>query len=199
MRKKHSVGYFSSYDRGLNYLLDMWPEIREAVPDATLDIYYGWNSYDKMHSHSPQQMRWKLQIIRELHKLKDQGVTEHGRVDHETLAKAMKQLEVWAYPTGFPEINCITAIKAGAAGLVPITTGYAALQETVLEEQHDWGEAIYDDANNKDVLEDFKKRLIDALLNPRSEAERTKKAKQYVEEFSWEVIAKQWDAVCASD
>lgn len=195
MRRKHSVGYFSSYDRGLNYLLDMWPDIHAAVPDATLDIYYGWNSYDRMHSGNPQQMKWKWQIIRQLHDLKDMGVTEHGRVNHVELANAMKALEIWAYPTGFPEINCITAIKAGASGMVPITTGYAALQETVLEKQKDWGEAMYDDANNADVINDFKRRLIFALTHPRGEIDRKKKAREYIEKFNWTTIAGDWDKV----
>lgn len=197
MRIKHSVGYFSSYDRGLNYLLDMWPDIRQAVPDATLSVYYGWNSYDNMHSHSPEQMKWKYQMIRKIHDLKSQGVAEFGRVNHQELAKAMRELEVWAYPTGFPEINCITAIKCGASGMIPITTGYAALQETVLEPQHDWGEAIYDEVNNKDVLTDFKARLIKALQDGRPEAERQAKATEYIDKFSWDVIAQAWDK-CAS-
>lgn len=128
MKRKHSVGYFSSYDRGLECLLNMWPKIREQVPDATLDIYYGWATFDKVHSNNPEQMRWKWGMVRKMNEL--DGVTEHGRVDHQTLAKAMKEIEVWAYPTEFTEIHCITALKAAEAGCKQITTGVAALRET---------------------------------------------------------------------
>jgi len=38
MKKPNSVGYFSSYDRGLECLLNMWPEVVKEIPEATLDI-----------------------------------------------------------------------------------------------------------------------------------------------------------------
>lgn len=130
-KKPFSAGYFSSYDRGLECLLDMWPAIRKQVPEATLDIYYGWNVFDEFHSKNPQMMKWKWQMIRKLNDLKDLGVAEHGRVNHQELADAMKQLRVWFYPTEFTEIHCITALKAVEAGMIPVVTKVAALSETV--------------------------------------------------------------------
>ena len=63
--------------------------------------------------------------------LADHGVTVHGRVSHTDLAKAMAKTQVWAYPTEFEEIHCITALKAQEAGCYPVTTNVAALDETV--------------------------------------------------------------------
>lgn len=188
-KRKHSVGWYSSYDRGLPTLLQLWPYVREQFPDATLDIYYGWDTFDIFHKSNPEQMRWKWQVIRHLHDLKNQGVKEHGRVSHEELAKAMKEIEVWAYPTGFPEIHCITAIKAGASGQVPVTSGYAALQESVLEEQPDYGEKIYGDEK---LQEEFVQRLIEAIRTGRTYEERKVKAKEYIDKYNWGRIAEQW-------
>lgn len=128
MKRKHSVGYFSSYDRGLECLLDMWPKVLEQVPDATLDIYYGWDTFDQAHKKNPVQMKWKWQMIKKMY---DVGAKEHGRVNHEELAKAMKEIQVWAYPTEFTEIHCITALKAQEAGCYPVITEVGALKETV--------------------------------------------------------------------
>lgn len=128
-KSNHSVGYFSAYYRGLECLLKMWPAIRKEVPDATLDIYYGWESWDAMEGANGQE--FKQRILALLEGLKGLGVTEHGRVSHEALAKAMKQTKVWAYPTEFPEIHCITALKAQEAGCYPVTTHVGALVETV--------------------------------------------------------------------
>lgn len=126
----HSVGYFSAYYRGLKVLLTMWPKIRKAVPDATLNIYYGWGSWDTLEGENGREFHEDIDHL--LDELKDQGVKEWGRVDHETLAEAMRQTKVWAYPTEFPEIFCITAIKAQAAGCIPAVTKVGALPEVVL-------------------------------------------------------------------
>ena len=128
MKRKHSVGYFSSYDRGLECLLNMWPRIKEQVPEATLDIYYGWNMFDAVHTKNPKMMKWKWQMIRKMHEV---GAVDHGRVNHQELANAMKEIKVWAYPTEFTEIHCITALKAQEAGCYPVVTNVAALKETV--------------------------------------------------------------------
>ena len=192
-RRHHSVGYFSSYDRGLETLLRLWPQVRKEVPDATLDIYYGWDAFDGFHKSNPEMMKWKYQMLRKLHGLKDQGVTENGRVSHHDLARAMQSLEVWAYPTEFPEINCITALKAGKAGLIPVTSGYAALQETILEPQPDYGDFW---ANNEALATDFVHRLVTALEDGRPEGERTAKSVLY-KKFGWEHIAATWDSELA--
>ena len=130
MKKQHSVGYFSSYDRGLECLLNMWPKIREQVPDATLTIAYGWNSWDAANKGNTGMMKKKWMIIKKLHELRSQGVKELGRLSHKDLANLMKETSVWAYPTQFTEIHAITALKTAEAGMHQVHTGVAALAET---------------------------------------------------------------------
>jgi glycosyltransferase involved in cell wall biosynthesis len=85
-KRKNSVGYFSAYYRGLECLLGMWPKIREQVPDATLDVYYGWESWVALQGEDDFYERME----RRFEELKTQGVTVHGRVSHVELAKAMR-------------------------------------------------------------------------------------------------------------
>src|SRR5206468_4456487 len=125
--RKNSVGYFSAYYRGLEALLDMWPKIRAQVPDATLDVYYGWESWVALQGEDDFYDRMQAKF----RELEGHGLTVHGRVSHETLAKAMKGIQVWAYPTEFEEIHCITALKAQEARCFPVVTNVAALKETV--------------------------------------------------------------------
>ena len=126
-KRKNSVGYFSAYYRGLECLLEMWPRIRAEVPDATLDVYYGWESWVAVQGEDDFYVRMQARFD----ELQDEGVTVHGRVSHTELAKAMKEIQVWAYPTEFAEIHCITALKAQEAGCYPVVTNVAALDETV--------------------------------------------------------------------
>lgn len=176
----NKVGYFSAYYRGLEALLKMWPEIRKQVPDASLDIYYGWQSWDAMSGDH----EFKPRILKLLAELKDQGVTEHGRVDHETLAQAMLDTDVWAYPTEFPEIHCITALKAQQAGCYPVTTNVAALKETV-----QCGDVI--DCANIYSNDYAQKKFIRAVVS----ALKENKVGTPVKNAGWDYVAKQWEAV----
>lgn len=190
VRNPHRVIWASSYDRGLPTLLAMWKRVKEEVPEAELDIYYGWNTFDTFHTGNPEQMQWKWRTIREI---ADAGAKDHGRVSHKELAEAMLSAGVWAYPTHFPEIDCITATKAQAAGLTPITTGYGALQTTVLETEEDVTEngekhIIYD----MEKMKVFADRLINALKNPEPERQRIIRADKVIVERNWAAIAEKW-------
>ena len=147
-KRKNSVGYFSAYYRGLECLLGLWDRIREAVPDATLDVYYGWESWTALQGEDDfyQRMEEKFK------EYADKGVTVHGRVSHKELASAMKEIQVWAYPTEFPEIHCITALKAQEAGCYPVTTNVAALNETVQSGKKIATRKIYSDEYSKENL-----------------------------------------------
>lgn len=37
--------YGSNYARGLEVLLEIWPEVKSQFPQSTLDIYYGWQTF----------------------------------------------------------------------------------------------------------------------------------------------------------
>lgn len=186
--RKNKVIYASSYDRGLTTLLELWPEVRKEVPDAELDIFYGWNSYDAVNKSNPEMMKWKWQMIRKLNQLKDEGVKEHGRVTHEELAEKFKEAKVWAYPTEFTEIHCITALKAQEAGCIPVTTGCYALKETVVNNKYTV--ECEDISTNSEKRKEFVKQLVSAL---RSEDEVVEKVKGVY----WEDVAKQWEEALA--
>lgn len=189
MKRKHSVGWFSSYDRGLDVLLAIWPVILEAVPDATLECAYGWNTFDQFHKQNPERMKWKWNMIKLFNQY---NVKDHGRLSHTELAKLMQEIQVLAYPTSFPEIDCITVKKAQAAGIDVITSGYAALQESVWSKDEDNIENIHD---KPEELKKFADRVIHALLHPLFPAEQKRIAEETKRRYDWAVIAKKWDAV----
>lgn len=174
------VGYFSAYYRGLDCLLDMWPAISKECPKAKLDIYYGWQSWDALSG----DQELKPRILKKLEQLKDHGVTEHGRVSHEELAKVMRKTDVWAYPTEFPEIHCITALKVQEAGCYPVVTNVAALKETVQCGDKIDCKNIY---SNQYQQQRFIKKVVEAL--------KEKKKGTPVKGVDWSDVAKEWQEV----
>ena len=179
-KRKHSVGYFSAYYRGLECLLKMWPAIRAEVPDSTLDIYYGWESWVGLQGKDDFYDRME----RKFAELKDAGVTVHGRVSHVELAKAMSEIQVWAYPTEFTEIHCITALKAQEAGCYPVVTNVGALAETVQCGDKIRTKKIYSDEYKQ---EQFIKKVVEAL--------KEGKTGTPVPNSDWSDVAKAWDEV----
>lgn len=182
VKKPYTVGYFSAYYRGLECLLDMWPDIRKRCYEQTkhypeLSIYYGWQSWLAIQGEDDLYER----ISGKMKDLEDQGVTEHGRVSHVELAKAMKEIQVWAYPTEFPEIHCITALKVQEAKCWPVVTTVAALNETVQSGDKIETQKIYKD--------DYKQgRFIEAVVS----ALKEKKEGTPVPGCDWSDVAKQW-------
>ena len=180
MKRKSSVGYFSAYYRGLECLLGMWEAIRKEVPDATLDVYYGWESWIGLQGEDDFYERME-QRFREL---ANKGVTVHGRVSHVELANAMKEIQVWAYPTEFPEIHCITALKAQEAGCYPVVTNVGALSETVQSGTKVRTLKIYTDTYQQ---EKFAAAVVQAL--------KERKTGTPVPNTDWSDVAKQWDSI----
>lgn len=188
-RNPKKVIYASSADRGLDTLVrEVWPEVKKEIPDAELVWAYGWNSYDGMHKGNAERGKWKWELKRDMF---NNGVKELGRLSHEDLAKEMATCGVWAYPTEFPEIFAITAVKAQMAKCKIVTSGYAALQETVKTKE----EEIEDINLKPEEIKKFTKRLIKALKEPRDEEELERIKQQCIEEYSWSAVAKQWSEV----
>ena len=183
MRNNKRVIYTSSYDRGLEHTLKMWPDIIKEIPNATLHCFYGWQLFDKFYHDNPGAMMWKANMEK---MMQYEGITHHGRVPQPQLEEEYKKSGVWVYSTSFGEINCISALKAQAYGCEPVVMNYAALKETVQFGRKIDGD-IYDDVTK----EEFKKQLIDALKNPMSEEKRQEMMK-WAEQWKWENIAKSW-------
>lgn len=184
MRNLKRVIYTSSYDRGLEHLLKMWPDVKKAVPKAELHIFYGWQLFDKFYSGNPSSMAWKAKMVE---MMTQEGITDHGRIPQKDLVKEYEVSGIWAYSTHFGEINCISAIKAQAYGCEPVVVNYAALRETV-----QYGRRIEGDIYDKETQEEFKKQLILALAEPIPEEKRLEMQKWALDTYAWEKIAKQW-------
>ena len=132
-RDLHRVIWASNPTRGLNYLLSAWPEIKLAVPEAKLVVFYGWELVmalaRAMQSTSLAQVR--ADIDASIEQLKDQDVIWGGRIGQNRLFKEMLASGVMAYtPWEFHEGFCVALSRATAAGMIPVFPANGALPET---------------------------------------------------------------------
>lgn len=180
----YSCIYGSNYARGLEILLDIWPEIKNQFPKATLDIYYGWQHWGLLTQEKEVKMRAQVAALSSM------GVTDHGMVGHDELNQAYNKASLWTYPCIAPETFCITALRAQLSGAVPVIIEGSALPETV---RHGY---------SCQKPEDYKATLIKALqeADKITVAERKKMGDFILQEYTWNSIAKKWkdlfDAQC---
>lgn len=179
-RNEHKIIYSSTPNRGLENILDVWPQIREKVPDAELHIFYGWNTFYALEKDNPVMMEW-METMKA--KMNQEGVVNRGRVGQLELAKEMLSSGFWLYPTEFPEIHCITACEMQAAGVYPITSGFAALEETQL-----MGDKIPGDPKDEKWRDMFVK-TVTTRMNEKIDRDVIKKVAQ---QFSWDDVANVW-------
>lgn len=185
-RNPHRMIYASSPDRGLVYLLKNWDAIRKEVPDAELHIFYGFEVFDAIHRDNPARMKWKQQMVA---LMKQPGITYHGRIGHKQLEEEYAKSAVWAYPTDFTEISCISAMKAQALGAIPVTTNLAALEETVKN-----GIKLDADIVLPDAQEEYVKALVKVLNDEKGQEDMRKEMVPWAQGyFSWKNVARLWD------
>ena len=183
--------YTSSYDRGLENLLNVWGDVKKEVPEAELHIFYGWKLFAHFYRGNPERMAW-MRKMEDL--MKQPGITHHGRVGQPEMESWYKKCGIWAYPSHFYEINCISAIKSELWGAVPVVTDHAALKETVQFGKKIKGEIYENFALSPKLLEEYKKELISALKDEEwQKGEREKMMPWAREKYSWSQIAKDWN------
>lgn len=172
----------SSPVRGLDRLLVMWGKILEVWPDATLDIFYGWEWFDKVGGDKmwPNLKRNVMTAVEAL-----PGVTWRGRVSHEDLTKfLMEEATVWLYsPNGFEEVYCAFAVEAQAAGLLCLYRENGALLETV----GDRGIPIPMDADDDSIVQLLKENIDNEDLK--------KKASEWAVQQTWDKVVDRMRSV----
>ena len=188
-RNPHKVIYASSHVRGLAYLYRIWPDVKKAVPEATLDVYYGRESYDAVHKGNPERIQWMDDMIQQAKDLP--GVTDHGKVSQDKIIEETFKSGIWAYPCPWPEIFCISAIKAQAAGAVPVTTDYAALEETVqFGYKHHLDNSVTEFPPEE--LEVYKQNLIQLLQHPEEQEKIRPEMMKWARNITWRAVADGW-------
>jgi glycosyltransferase involved in cell wall biosynthesis len=194
----HRAIYASCPARGLLHVLRMWPSIRRAVPDAELDVYHGFTPvYEAMAGYFTELRAIEADVRR----LLDQdGVAYHGFVGHDRLAEGFARAGVWLYPTDTRETSCITAMKALAMGCLPVTSGIAALSETLGGRDLGPVDAKRPISASQWRLWRFRRRAIGAMKHGGSakmSALRLAWSGWARQRYDWSRIAREWLALFA--
>jgi glycosyltransferase involved in cell wall biosynthesis len=177
--------YSSSPDRGLWYLLQMWPLIREEFPKAELDVCYGvekWTDALKWSHGRVGEMALEIESL-----IKQPGIKNLGKIGQDRLSELQLGADAWLYPLDSmsnTESGCISAVENAAAGNPIFTTDCDCMED----EFGDIG-IIVDLPFNKD---EFVEEVIRVLRDQEYMEHLRVIGRQFAEKRDWSIISEQW-------
>jgi GT2 family glycosyltransferase len=190
-RNPYRLHWSSSWDRGLDNVLYLWPFLKEEIPEIELHVFYGtlnWRESCKLKNDQEG-----LKKIDELEKaVKQPGIFTYGRVTQKVLAEEIKKSSLLLYPSWFSETFFITGIECQYAGVPVICNKYAGVITTF------GNSAIM--LGNGDALWPFTKEGREAFLNETLSIlqdrekwqEWSDKGRENAKKYSWENCALRW-------
>ena len=164
---KNKFMWSSCSYRGLHILLNLWEDILQKLPDATLDIC----SYDTFPKNDAD--RKMLEIIN-----KHSSIVHHGKLDTTQLYDLMNISEYWLYTNTFPETSCITGMEMLMSNVICIYYPLAGLVDTVGK----YGIPVEKGNEIETILSLTKKQKVEII----------QKGKQYALKCSWRNRAREW-------
>jgi len=186
-RNAHRAIYCSAPDRGLIFLLQMWPMIRKFVPDAELHVFYGWETFDRtiQQTRDPNMAAFKNTIVQ---MLAQDGVVYRGRLPQKELAREQRMAAVWTYQTSFLEVSCITAMEVMASGCVVLSTIAGAIPETVSS-----GGLLVRGAPSSDAYQNTFTQYAIALMTKKDGWDTwSQRGLARASRFTWLDVAREW-------
>lgn len=190
-RDPYRLVYTSVPARGLDILLDIFPEIKKRVPEASLHIYCGWDL--GMLKDEDRELAQAL-----YDKTNQPGVIREGTKKHSELAKELRRSSLMLYPSHpvpragfFAETSCIAALEAQAAGCPVIAAKRGALPESIKDGET--GILIDGDPYGAQFRAGFIEETARLLKDQaRLSAMRPAAEKFIKENYTWDIIAKEW-------
>ncbi len=168
-------------------LLDLFPRIRAACPEAELDVFSSMQVYGMAAADDEARFGGLYR------KAEQPGVNLVGSLPQTELAARLQQARVLAYPNHYAETFCIAAIEAQAAGCAVVTSQLGALPETV----GDAGICLPGDPRSAAYQDAFVGACVRLLTDDEVWQPMSGRASARAwGEYSWPAIAEHWDDVC---
>ena len=180
----NSFIYSSATDRGLEDLIKMWPAIKHAIPDATLNVCTP--PYSEAWGYNPAHPK---------------GVTWLGALPPKKLYEQISKSEYWVYPSKYPETYCISAVEMMLGGVKICSTNTGNL-DALLNGRG----AIFDSGQ---MIGDIQTDMVNAVMRDNGAChddkayhykwyKQTMEIKKWVMEQTWENRVHEWIMILES-
>lgn len=198
--RKPWVVYSSSPDRGLDVLLECWPRVLELCAEADIEPQLH-HTYAPVYAEFRKQYPHLQAFHAGIEKLQaaTESVVAHDHMNQRELARLFAKSKVWAYPSwtspsseAFPEISCITAVEAQAAGCVPVALKNGALPESVVSGAL-LAMGVKDGKLSPAWRERFAEQIVKGLSDEDWRAAQGADGRAFAMTRDWEGVADEWE------
>jgi glycosyltransferase involved in cell wall biosynthesis len=194
----------SSNDRGLHWLLGLWPRIKKEVPYASLRIFYHLN-YGNIENIEPDnknemplivEMGQRVRYMKNaVDKLKHLDVEHCGSISAKQMIKEQNEASVFPFScdtVAFSEGFSLSCMQAHASYTVPIITKQDCLGSVYKESG-----SILIDTPIKDHLEEFYTAIVKSLIDKEFADRVIDKCRVFAYRHDWKNIIAKLEAEIA--
>jgi glycosyltransferase involved in cell wall biosynthesis len=134
-RNNHKLVYASSPDRGLHWLLELFPRLKKRVPDVECHVYYHIqdNAVQIYEQLGEKELANRYKYINmAVSQLQGRGLFHHKSVSRCQMVKVLSESRILAYtcdPVRFTEGFSCTTLEGAVSGCLPVICGSDALGE----------------------------------------------------------------------
>lgn len=198
------VVWTSSADRGLHNLLECWPRIKAAVPEATLRAFYNFNygvveTYEdtnldaRYHKHVIEMGQRIRYMRRAMDRLRPLGVEHVGSISREQMKEELSQAVALGYScdtVAFSEGFSISIMESCAAGVVPVITDMDCLGSV-----YSGSGAVIIKTPVRQHLDEFADAVIRGLSDEQFRTQVTTSCTAFAQLHRWADVAKQLEEI----
>jgi glycosyltransferase involved in cell wall biosynthesis len=197
-REPHRLAWCSSPDRGLHHLIGMFPDIREQVPGALLDIYYRFDPWyeqvSKLQSAVGDRAKYINECLNRLGRDGENGVKVWGATPNVEMARRLRASGVLPYTADclrFTETFSVSVMDACAAGCLPIISNCDALPNIY------GGVATQIDGKPSERRGAWISAIVKAMTEDRGE--EREKCRVFARHFTRERVVPFWERLLSRD
>jgi FkbM family methyltransferase len=119
----------ASVTKGMVSLVnDIWPRVKQRIPDAKLKVIGGYYRFRSDHGPDEQELDWR-RMVKE-----NPDIDFTGIIPQKDISDILRKASFMIYPVGFPETFGISTLEALAHNVPLITCRFGALEETAIDD-----------------------------------------------------------------
>ena len=193
-RRPKRLIYTARPERGMDILLnDIMPKVWEKDPEVELVLAGYDNTVEQMR---PFYDALAAKVVE--HQKAGRKVEHLGALTKADLYKEYQKATLYAYPTEFAEISCITAMECMANGLPFISRDVAALKETLNYHKEANVNAgcllkVHKEQEPEEWKKDFARTLLKLISEPTWVENYSAGGKAFAESHLWSQVAEEWE------
>jgi FkbM family methyltransferase len=178
---KNRFIYSSCPERGLERLLELWPEICKNLENAELYVctYVNFPRTDNQNYEKDM----KIQKMMQSHA----SVKHVGKLTKQDLYLLMSTCEYWFYPTNFYETSCITAMEMLMSEVICIYYPLGGLVNTMSE----YGIQV----KEGDEIQTIAELSASTPFAENRKKEIRRRGKEYAISCDWKYRSKNWEEI----